>query len=57
VYLEVDHDVYGKVKNPLDKVIHRINDLQAAALVDWAKIRSIVHEQSGIAEDVTLFPR
>jgi L,D-transpeptidase ErfK/SrfK len=56
VFLQVDPDVYGKVKNPLDKVIHRINDLQAGALVDWAKIRSIVHEQSGIAEDVTLFP-
>jgi L,D-transpeptidase ErfK/SrfK len=55
VFLQVDPDVYGKAKKPLDEVIDRINDLRIAALVDWAKIRSIVHEQSGIAEDVTLF--
>jgi len=56
VFLQVDPDVYGKVKKPMDVVIDRINDLHVAAEVDWAKIRRIVQEQSGIAEDVTLFP-
>lgn len=55
VFLQVDPDVYGKVKKPLDEGIERINDLQVAAGVDWAKVRRVVHEQSGIAEDVTLF--
>ena len=56
VFLEVDPDVYGKIGKPLDEVIERINDLQVAAEVDWTRIKSIVHERSGIAEDVTLSP-
>ena len=56
VFLQVDRDIYGKVRKPLDQVIERINDLQVAAEVDWARIRRVVHEQSGIAEDITLFP-
>ncbi len=55
VFLEADPDVYGKIRKPLDEVIDRINDLHVAAEVDWAKIKRIVQEQSGIAEDVTLF--
>jgi L,D-transpeptidase ErfK/SrfK len=56
VFLEVDPDIYGKVRKPMDEVIDRINDLHAADEVDWVKIKSIVHERSGIAEDVTLLP-
>jgi L,D-transpeptidase ErfK/SrfK len=56
VFLEADPDVYGKIRKPLDEVIDRINNLHVAAEVDWTKIRSIVQEHSGIAEDVTLFP-
>ena len=56
VFLQVDPDVYRKTGKPLDVVIDRMNDLQVAARVDWAKIRRTVQEQSGIAEDVTLFP-
>jgi L,D-transpeptidase ErfK/SrfK len=55
VFLEVDPDVYGKIRGPLDEVIDRIYDLHVAAEVDWAKIRRIVQEQAGIAEEVTLF--
>jgi L,D-transpeptidase ErfK/SrfK len=56
VFLQVDPDVYGKIRKPLNEVIDRINDLHVAAEVDWDKIRRIVQEQAGIAEDVTLFP-
>ncbi len=55
VFLQVDPDVYGKIRKPLNKVIDRINELHVAADVDWDKIRRVVREQSGIAEDVTLF--
>jgi L,D-transpeptidase ErfK/SrfK len=55
VFLQVDPDVYGKIRKPLNEVIDRTNDLHVAAEVDWEKIRRIVQEQAGIAEDVTLF--
>jgi L,D-transpeptidase ErfK/SrfK len=56
VFLQVDPDVYGKLRKPLDEIIDRMNDLHVAAEVDWDKIQRIVQERSGIAEDVTLFP-
>jgi hypothetical protein len=55
VWLQVDPDVYGKIRKPMNEVIDRINDLHVAAGVDWDKIRRVVHEQASIAEDVTLF--
>lgn len=56
VFLQVDPDVYGKSGKLLDVAIDRMNDLQVSARVDWARIRRIAQEQSGIAEEVTLFP-
>lgn len=56
VFLQVDPDVYGKIRKPLDAVIDRMNDLQVSSRVDWARIRRIAQERSGIAEEVTLFP-
>jgi L,D-transpeptidase ErfK/SrfK len=56
VFLEVDPDVYGKVKNLKDEAIDRINGSSAAAGADWVKVRKIIHERSGNAEDITLFP-
>ncbi len=56
VFLEVDPDIYGKVKSLKDEAINRINELNAAAEVKWDKVRKIVREQSGNAEDITLFP-
>lgn len=37
------------------EAIDLMNDLHVAAVVDWVKIRRIVQEQTGIAEEVTLF--
>lgn len=56
VFLEVDPDVYGKVRKLMDEAINRIDDLNVAAEVRWDSVRRIVHERSGIAEDITLFP-
>ncbi len=55
IFLEVDPDVYGKVKNLMDEAIDRIDTLNVAAEVDWVKVRKIIHERSGNAEDITLF--
>ena len=55
IFLQVDPDVYGKVKNLMDEAINRINILNVAAGVDWVKVRKIIHERSGNAEDITLF--
>jgi hypothetical protein len=51
----VNPDVYGKSREPLDEVIRRISELQVADVVDWSKVMRIAEEQSGRAEDVTLF--
>ncbi len=53
VFLEVDPDIYGKVQNVMDEVIDRIDDLHATAEVDWPEVRKVVHEQAGIADNVT----
>lgn len=56
IFLEVDPDVYGKVKSLLDEATSRINALNVTAEVDWDKVRSAVRDQTGNAVDVTLFP-
>ncbi len=56
IFLEVDADVYGKVKDLKDEAINRINTLNVAAEADWVKVRKIIHERSGNAGDITLFP-
>lgn len=56
VFLEVDPDVYRKVEKLMEVVINRIDGLHVAAEVDWTRVRQVVREQSGNAEDVTLFP-
>ncbi len=56
IFLEVDPDVYGKVKNLKDEAIGHINDSYVGAEADWVKVRRIVRERSGNAEDITLFP-
>lgn len=55
VFLEVNPDVYGKVKDTLGEIMRRMDELQVADKVDWTRITTIADEQSGIAEDVALF--
>ncbi len=55
VFLQVDPDVYGKVDNVMDEVNDRLQTLNAGA-VCWEKVMSVVQEQSGDAEEITLLP-
>jgi hypothetical protein len=56
VLLEVDPDVYGNVPNLLGEVTDRLNALHVASEVCWDDVKRVVHEQSGIAEDISLLP-
>jgi len=54
VYLEVHHDVYRKLDN-LEMEVRNI--LSRAGLddrINWRKVRTLLKQQSGIPEDVTL---
>jgi L,D-transpeptidase ErfK/SrfK len=57
VYLEVDSDVYGKVKNVMDEVNERLGALNVDSAVCWEKVLKVIQERSGSAEDVTLLPK
>ena len=57
VYLEVDSDVYGKVKNVMDEVNERLGALNVDSAVCWETVLKVVQERSGSAEDVTLLPK
>jgi L,D-transpeptidase ErfK/SrfK len=56
IFLQVDPDVYGKAGRLLDAAIERINGAYVGAEADWTKVRKVVQDRTGIAEDVTLFP-
>jgi hypothetical protein len=54
VFLEVHPDIYEKVKD-LDKESRRvISSNKADHLVDWNKVRKVIHRKNGVAEDVTI---
>jgi L,D-transpeptidase ErfK/SrfK len=53
VFLEVDPDVYRKVRNVTDEVIKPFDELGVADRVDWDKVERIIRDQSGNAEDIT----
>jgi L,D-transpeptidase ErfK/SrfK len=54
VFLEVHRDIYRMVKPLNEEVKTHIEKRNLSDKVDWDKIDTIVHEKSGIAEDVTL---
>lgn len=54
IYLEVNGDAYGKVKNLRSEAIRRIEEAGISNRVDWTKVERLVKERNGIAEDVTL---
>jgi len=54
VFLEVHRDIYRMVKPLNEEVKKHIEKRNLSDKVDWDKIDTIVHEKSGIAEDVTL---
>jgi len=54
LYLEVNNDAYGKVKDLRAEALRRIQESGYNGRVDWTKVERIVKERTGIAEDVTL---
>jgi L,D-transpeptidase ErfK/SrfK len=56
VFLEVDPDVYRKIRNVTQEVMRCFDEMGVADLVDWDKVKRIIHDQSGNAEDITGSP-
>lgn len=54
IYLEVNGDAYGKVKNLRAEALRRIEEAGISGKVDWAKVERLVKERNGIAEDITM---
>lgn len=54
VFLEVDPDAYGMVKDLAAEARKRVEEMNAANRVDWSKVAEDVRRQSGNAEDITL---
>ena len=54
IFLEMHKDLYGKCKNPIDKVLQVIKQPGVAEKVNREKVESMLKKKSGIAEDITL---
>jgi lipoprotein-anchoring transpeptidase ErfK/SrfK len=54
VFLEVNRDSYEKVEDLSTEVTDILNRYHAANMVSWQKVNQVIHEKSGIAEEVTL---
>lgn len=54
VFVEINADAYGKVKNIHAETVKKLQEVGVAERVDWQKIERLLKEKSGIAEDVTL---
>lgn len=54
IYLEVRTDMYRRNGPPRDEALRIIESKGLAKKVDWTKVDRIVHDQTGIAEDITL---
>lgn len=54
VYLEVHHDAYNRRTNLVAEAMQMVEKLKLSELVNWEKLKSVVKQKSGIAEDITL---
>ena len=54
VYLEVHRDVYEKMKSLDQEVRDLIKKQNVDALIDWQKVKRVVKEKSGVAEDISI---
>lgn len=54
IFLEVDRDIYGRVKDRRTEVKGLIENSGVSHKVDWQKVNIVIKEKSGIAEDITL---
>ncbi|MDD2736373.1 MAG: L,D-transpeptidase family protein [Desulfuromonadaceae bacterium] len=54
VYLEVHKDVYKKSAGLVEEARKLVEKQKLSALVDWGKLKSVVQQKRGIAEDISL---
>lgn len=54
VFLEVNRDSYRKIADMEAEVRKAINRQRAGSKVSWQLVQRLIHERSGIAEEVTL---
>ena len=54
VFLEAHRDVYNKSANAIAEVREMIEKQKLAELVDWNKLKSVLQQKRGIAEDISL---
>ncbi len=54
VYLEVHRDVYHKSSGLGEEARQMIKSQKLSEKVDWDKFKSVVHQKSGVAEDISL---
>jgi len=52
-YLEVHKDIYGKIEDLEREARTLIQEAAGEAAIDWRKVRRMVQEQTGVAEEVT----
>lgn len=54
IFLEVHHDVYGKSAELTQVAKQLIEKQKLSDRVNWQKVRSVIRQKAGIAEDITL---
>jgi lipoprotein-anchoring transpeptidase ErfK/SrfK len=54
VFLEVHRDVYNKTTSLFDEAKLQIEKQKLSERVDWEKLKAVVKQKSGIAEDISL---
>jgi lipoprotein-anchoring transpeptidase ErfK/SrfK len=54
VYLEVHNDVYKKSAGLVEEARKLVEKQKLSALVNWEKLKSVVQQKRGIAEDISL---
>jgi L,D-transpeptidase ErfK/SrfK len=53
IFLQVDRDIYKVVKSMADEAGREIEKRGLSGKVDWAKVKNVIRQKTGIAEDVT----
>ncbi len=54
IYLEVHRDIYRKFKDLYEEAKRLIEQRGISEMVDWQKVKTLIKEKNGIAEDITI---
>jgi L,D-transpeptidase ErfK/SrfK len=54
VFLEVHNDTYNKSASLVEEARRMVEKQKLSGLVDWEKLKSVVKQKSGVAEDISL---